>query len=73
MATNTTTNIKPTSTVRTVVVTTARATTKAARATVAGALRMTATTATMTPNCDKDNDDGILFAGARVPGSTTSS
>ena len=40
-------NIKPTSTVRTVVVTTERAMTKAARAaTVAGATRTTATTAT---------------------------
>jgi len=56
-----------------VVATTVRATTKAARATVAGASRMTATAATMTPNCDKDNDDGILFAGARVPGSATGS
>ena len=57
-------NIKPTSTVRTVVVTTARATTKAARATVAGATRTTATmvtttaavAATMTPNGDKHNN-----------------
>ena len=53
---------------RTAVVTTARATTKAARAaTVAGATRMTAmmvmtaatAAATMTPNGDKDNEDGI--------------
>ncbi len=52
--------------VRTVVVTTARAMTKAARATVAGATRttvmmvtMAATAATITPNGDKDNGDGI--------------
>jgi len=63
-------NIKPTSTVRTVVVTTARAMTKAARAAtvvVVGATRMMATTAmttaataataaTMTPNGDKHNN-----------------
>ena len=40
--------------VRTVVVTTARATMKAARAMVAGA-----TAVTMLPNSDKDNEDGI--------------
>ena len=53
--------------VRTVVVTTARAMTKAARAaTVAGDTRTTATlvttaatAVTMTPNDDKDNEDGI--------------
>ena len=54
-------NIKPTSMVRTVVVTTARAMTKAARATVAGATRTTmatttATAAAMTPNGDKHNN-----------------
>jgi hypothetical protein len=63
-------NIKPTSTARNVVVTTARATMKAARATVAGSNTRTMATmvttatkaamaATMTPNGDKDNDDGI--------------
>ena len=59
-------NIKPTSTVRNVVVTTARAMMKAARATVTGATRttatmvtMVATAATVEPNCDKDNEDGI--------------
>ena len=60
-------NIKPTSTVRTLVVMTARATTKAARAAmVAGATRRMATmvmtaamAATITPNGDKDNEDGI--------------
>jgi hypothetical protein len=62
-------NIKPTSTARDVVVMTARAMTKVARATVAGATKMmvtmvtTATTAAMattkTPNGDKDNEDGI--------------
>ena len=56
-------NSKPTSTARNVVVTAARATTKVARVTVAGATRMTATTvttaataATMTPNGDKHNN-----------------
>jgi len=48
--------------------TTVRATTKAARAAVAGAMRTTATTvttamaataATMMPNGDRDNEDGI--------------
>ena len=69
---------------RTVVVTTARVTTNAARSTVAGATRTTATmvtTATMTPNGDKDNDmasaavnnTGKLCAGARVPGNATGS
>ena len=58
--------LKPTSTARNVVTTTARATRKAARATVAGATRTTATTVTtaataamvvtMTPNGDKDNE-----------------
>ncbi len=42
--------------------TTARATTKAAKVTAAGATSMTETTAamvaTMTPNGDKDNEDG---------------
>jgi hypothetical protein len=68
-------NIKPTSTVRTVVVTTARAMTKAARAaTVAGDTRTTAmlvttvaTAATMTPNGNKSaaiNNAGTLFTGA---------
>jgi len=62
-------NINLTSTARNVVATTARATTKAARATVAGATRTTATmvtttataatAATMTPNGDKVNNDGI--------------
>jgi hypothetical protein len=60
-------NIKLISTARNVVVTTARATMKAARAaTVAGATRMTvtmvttvATAATMTPNGDKYNEEGI--------------
>jgi hypothetical protein len=59
-------NIKPTSTARYMVAMTARATTKAARATAAGATRTTATmmtmaetAATMTPNGDKDNEDGI--------------
>jgi hypothetical protein len=42
------------------VVTTARAMTKAARATVAGATRtMGATAATRTPYGNKDNEDGI--------------
>ena len=56
-------NIKPTSTARNVVVTIARAMTKAARATVAGATRKTATTVTMaataatkTPNGNKHNN-----------------
>ena len=46
-------------------VTTARATTKAARATVSGEMRMMVTAAMaamaamMMPNGDKDNDDGI--------------
>ena len=51
---------------RNVVVTTARATTKVARAAVAGATRTTATTVTMaatattmTPNSGKDNEDDI--------------
>jgi len=56
-------NIKPTSTARNVVVTTARAMMKAAKATVAGATRTTATmvttsatAATMMPNGDKHNN-----------------
>ena len=60
-------NIKPTSTLRNMVVTTARAMTMMARATVAEATRMMATTvtttaatataaATMTPNGDKHNN-----------------
>jgi hypothetical protein len=53
-------NIKPTSTARNVVVTTARAMTQAARATVAGATRTTAAmAATRTPYGNKDNEDGI--------------
>ena len=52
MATNTTTNIKPTSTVRSVVVTTARVTMKAARVTMAGATRTTATTVTTTNDAE---------------------
>ena len=82
-------NIKPTSTVRTVVVTTVRAMTKAARAaTVAGDTRTTATlvttaatAATMMPNGDKDNEDGIcrrqqrwdIIRRSRVPGNATGS
>ncbi len=82
-------NIKPTSTVRTVVVTIARAMTKAARAaTVAGDTRTTAmlvttaaTAATMTPNGDKDNEDGIcrhqqcrdIIRRSRVRGNATGS
>ena len=68
-------NIKPTSMARNVVVTTARATMKAARAMVAGATRTTsmkmtttatmATAATMTPNDDKDNEDGICNSQQR--------
>ena len=65
------------------VVTTARAMTKAARATVAGATRATATTAataataaaataaTMTPNGDKDNEDGPARVVAALLGPQT--
>ena len=44
--------------------TTARATTKAARATAAGATRTTAVmVATMTPNGNEDNEDGRQARG----------
>jgi hypothetical protein len=58
-------NIKPTSTASNVVVTTARVMAKAARATrtttrmVTTAAAAAAAAATMTPNGDKDNEDGI--------------
>jgi len=51
-------NIKPTSTVRNVVVTTARVATKAARATGAGAMRMTTTRAMTKPSPREEGDDG---------------
>jgi len=51
-------NIKPTSTVRNVVATTARVTTKAARAMEAGSTRMTMTMAMMEPSPREEGDNG---------------
>ena len=51
-------NIKPTSSVRDVVVTTARATTKAARGTGAGSTRTTLTRAMTEPSLREEGDNG---------------